>query len=172
MTFNVGDLAIYPLHGLAKVQRIEERAVSGADTTARFYVLEMRDSGTTLMVPTENTSSVGLRAVIDKRAARKVVEILKSDQISVSGGSWNRRHRQYLDKLKSGSVFELAEALRDLTRRQGVRGLSFGERRMLKTARRLVVSELAVARKEEEAEIEEDLNAIMGLEPPVLAPAV
>jgi CarD family transcriptional regulator len=158
LTFRVGDLAVYPAHGVAQVTGIETREISSSKHT--FYILKILDNGMKIMIPTKNAGAVGLRELIRADEVDEVFEILKSREISVEGQTWNRRYREYMEKIKTGSVFEIAEVLRDLQRLKGDKELSFGERKMLDTARTLLVKEIAVATKSNEGNIEERLNRI------------
>ena len=155
-TFRVGDLAVYPAHGVAQITGIETREISSSKQT--FYILKILDNGMKIMIPTKNAGAVGLRELIRADEVDEVFEILKSREISVEGQTWNRRYREYMEKIKT--VFEIAEVLRDLQRLKGDKELSFGERKMLDTARTLLVKEIAVATKSNEGKIEEKLNRI------------
>jgi len=157
-SFHAGDLAVYPAHGVAQVIGIETREISSSKQT--FYILKILDNGMKIMIPTKNAVAVGLRELIRADEVDEVFEILKSREVSVEGQTWNRRYREYMEKIKTGSVFEIAEVLRDLQRLKGDKELSFGERKMLDTARTLLVKEIAVATKSNEGKIEERLNRI------------
>jgi CarD family transcriptional regulator len=165
--FKVGDKAVYPAHGVAEVTGIEQRDIAGKPKA--FYVLKLVESGMRLMVPTDGAARAGLRTVISKKDADKVLEILQSDEVAVDAQPWNRRYREYMDMLKSGSPFEVAKVLRDLYRRKGDKDLSFGERRLLDTARSLLVAELALARKMKAERVEQEICGFFGLPPRVVA---
>lgn len=157
-TFRVGDLAVYPAHGVAQITGIETREISSSKQT--FYILKILDNGMKIMIPTKNAGAVGLRELIRADEVDEVFEILKSREISVEGQTWNRRYREYMDKIKTGSVFEIAEVLRDLYLLRSDKDLSFGERKMLDTARSLLIKELAIAKDCDEQEVEGDLKKI------------
>ena len=144
-TFRVGDLAVYPAHGVAQIVGIETREISANKQT--FYILKILENGMKIMIPTRNAGAVGLRELIRADEVDEVFEILKSREVAVEGQTWNRRYREYMEKIKTGSVFEIAEVLRDLQRLKGDKELSFGERKMLDTARTLLIKEIAVATK-------------------------
>jgi CarD family transcriptional regulator len=167
ITFKIGDKAVYPAHGVAEVTGIENRDIAGKPKA--FYILKLVDSGMRLMIPTDGAARAGLRTVISKKDADKVLQILKSDEIAVDAQPWNRRYREYMDMLKSGSPFEVAKVLRDLYRLKGDKDLSFGERRLLDTARSLLVTELALARKIKEDRVEKEILGIFGLTATVAA---
>lgn len=160
MTFNVGDKAVHPAHGVGEITSIENRDVAGSRRS--FYILKILDTGMTVMVPTDGVDRLGLRAVISKKDAQKVVAILKEDEVAVTSQPWNRRYREYTEMLKSGSPFEVAKVLRDLYRLKGDKELSFGERRLLDQARSLLVTELALARRCKEQRVEQEIESILG----------
>lgn len=149
--FQPGDKAVYPAHGVGEVQSIETREISGSRKT--FYILKILDNGMTIMVPTDNAKTVGLREVIDHDQVEEVFSILKERDIAVDNQTWNRRYREYMEKIKTGSVYEIAEVLRDLSVLKYEKELSFGERKMLDTARTLLVKELAIAQRKDEKQV-------------------
>jgi len=156
--FRTGDKAVYPAHGVGEVLGIESKEISGAKQ--QFYILKILDTGMEIMVPLRNAEAVGLREVISSTEADEVYEILRSKELSVEGQTWNRRHREYMEKIKTGSVFEVAEVLRDLSRLRGDKDLSFGERKVLDTARSLLIKELALAKRRKERDIEKEIDKI------------
>jgi CarD family transcriptional regulator len=113
-----------------------------------------------IMIPMNKVGSVGLREIIGEKEVRKVYSILREKEVSVDSTTWNRRYREYMEKIKTGSVFEIAEVLRDLQRLKTDKELSFGERKMLDTARNLLVKELAIAKSHSEEKIMEELRGI------------
>ncbi|OGP80634.1 MAG: CarD family transcriptional regulator [Deltaproteobacteria bacterium RBG_16_64_85] len=162
MSFKVGDMAVYPAHGVGIIQAIETKSISGGRRES-FYVLRILDTGITIMVPVNNTNQVGLRRIMDSRAVTSVYKILRAREMDVEPKPWNRRYRQYMDKLKSGSPFEIAEVLRNLLLLKGEKALSFGERKMLDTARSLLVKEISLAKAVTEEAVEEDLRRFLNL---------
>ncbi len=161
LSFRVGDKAVYPAHGVAEVTGIETKEIGGSKTS--FYILRILENGMRIMVPTKNVGTVGLRAVVKKAEVKEVYDILKSREVSVDSQTWNRRYREYMEKIKTGSVYELAEVLRDLSLLKNDKELSFGERKMLDTARSLLVKELAIARNTKEEKIDRELAEIFTL---------
>ncbi len=156
--FKVGDNAVYPAHGVTIVKRIDERDIAGRKKS--FYVLEVVETHMTIMVPTDNANAVGLRGIISDDEVRKVYRILKKRDVKIDQTTWNRRYREYLEKLKTGSVFEIAEVLRNLCLLRQDKDLSFGERKMLDQAKGLLVREISLARKEPEQSIEAEITTI------------
>ena len=156
--FKVGDVAVYPAHGVGKIDSIEEREIAG--NRHKFYIMKIIDTGMTIMVPTGNVRSVGLREVINSSEVDIVYDILKERDISINEQTWNRRYREYMDKIKTGSIYEIAEVLRDLMLLRYEKELSFGERKMLDTARTLIVKELSIAQEMAEEDVDEEIDEI------------
>ncbi len=156
--FKVGDIAVYPAHGVAKIASIESREIMGMKQ--KFYILKIMDNGMTIMVPTSNVKAVGLREVIGKEEVDAVYSILRERDIAIDNQTWNRRYREYMDKIKTGSVYEIAEVLRDLSLLRFEKELSFGERKMLDTARCLLIKELAIAQKRDEMKVADEIDKI------------
>ena len=157
-SFSVGDMAVYPAQGVAEVVGIEEKEISGK--AMRFYVLRIVDTDMRIMVPLTKSREVGLRQIIDEEEIEEVFEILREKEVHVDKQTWNRRYRGFMEKIKTGSLFEVAEVFRDLYRLKSTKTLSFGERRMLDTAKNLIVKELSEARKTSEDNMEKELEEI------------
>ena len=158
LQFRVGDKAVYPAQGVAEVVGIEEKEIASQVTS--FYVLKILDSEMKIMVPTAKADQVGLRCVATRAEIEDVMEILRQKEVQVDKQTWNRRYRGFMEKIKTGSLFEVAEVYRDLSRLKSTKTLSFGERRMLDTARNLIVKELSVARNTTESRVESELEAL------------
>src|SRR5687768_18562499 len=156
--FKVGDKAVYPAQGVAEVVSIDEKDIAG--TRQRFYVLRILDTDRKIMVPVSNANAVGLRQVISEQEIREIFDILKERTIGFDTQTWNRRYRGFMDKIKTGSIYDVAEVLRDLYRLKAEKSLSFGERRMLETARALIVKEIAVTRDNSEAKVQAEIEKI------------
>ena len=158
--FKVGDLAVYPAHGVGVIESIESKLISG--TRQDFYIMRILDNEMIIMIPLDNVTSVGLRQVIDAKQVPKIFDILREREIIPDSQTWNRRYREYMEKIKTGSVYELAEVLRDLFILREDKELSFGERKMLDTARSLLVKEISIAKDLDENQVEEDIHTIFG----------
>ncbi|MBA3538379.1 MAG: CarD family transcriptional regulator [Deltaproteobacteria bacterium] len=156
--FSIGDKAVYPVHGVAEVVGLEQRDIGGSQTPV--YLLKILDTGLKIMVPTANAGSVGLRVLISSKQVKEVYSILKSRDIPRDTQTWNRRYREYMEKIKTGSVFEIAEVMRDLSVLRATKELSFGERKMLDTARGLLIKELAIAKGIPEDKLAAEVDAI------------
>ena len=156
--FSVGDLAVYPAHGVGLIEKIESREISGCQQD--FYVMRILDNDMIIMIPINNVENVGLREIIEQAEVPKLYSILKKRNVAIDNQTWNRRYREYMDKIKTGSVFEVAEVYRDLLILKIEKDLSFGERKMLDTARNLLVKEISLAKKVREEQVEKDLDKI------------
>jgi len=156
--FEVGDKAVYPAQGVAEVISIEEKDIAGS--RQQFYVLRIMDTDRKIMVPVRNAAAVGLRQLISEQEIQEIFDILRERTIAFDNQTWNRRYRGFMDKIKTGSIYDVAEVLRDLYRLKTDKQLSFGERRMLDTARSLIVKEIAVSREQTEEQVREEIEAI------------
>jgi CarD family transcriptional regulator len=159
-SFKSGELAVYPAHGVGMITGVEVREVSGEKQ--HFYILKVLDTEATIMVPVNNAMSVGLRKIVKKSLVPKIYDILKDKKdVILDNQTWNRRYRDYTDKIKSGCVMEVARVLRDLYLLKFDKELSFGEKKMFDTAKNLLVKELSIARKVKEDKVEEELYRIL-----------
>jgi len=156
--FVEGDMAVYPAHGVGLIEAIEKQTIGGVDQA--FYVMKILDNDMTIMIPTATSDNVGLRAIISKEEVKKVIEILKERDIKISSQTWNRRYRDYMEKIKTGSVFEVAVVLRDLFLLKVDKDLSYGERKMMDTAKSLLIKELSLARKVDEEKVEQQIESL------------
>ena len=159
LQFHVGDKAVYPTQGVAEIVGIEQKEISGR--SMRFYSLKLIDSGLRILVPVEKAEQVGLRQVVSEGQVLEVFEILAEKDIPVDKQTWNRRYRGFMDKLKTGSLYEVAEVYRDLSRLKAGKALSFGERKMLDAAKSLLLKELSVARGTTELVLETEIEQLL-----------
>lgn len=152
--FNVGDKIVYPMHGAGIIEKIEERAI--LDEKQTYYIIKMPGE-VKVMVPTAKAEEIGVRNIIDKDTAGKVISVLEQDSTEMSL-KWNKRYRDNVEKMKSGDVFEVADIVRNLTFKQKDKGLSTTEKKMLLNARQILVSELVLAGDKQKEEVEELVN--------------
>jgi CarD family transcriptional regulator len=143
MMFNIGDKVVYPMHGAGIIESIEEKEISGEKI--RYYIIKLPMGDMKAMVPLNKVAEIGLRQVVDEAEILKVFEVLKSDTTKMSN-NWNHRYRENMEKIKSGSIFEIAEVVRNLSVRDRQKGLSTGEKKMYENARRILLSELVLAK--------------------------
>ena len=137
-------MAVYPAHGVGVIKAVETKKIGGIDQS--FYILEILDNSMRIMIPTASSKNVGLRAIVGKS--------------ELGTQTWNRRYRDYMEKIKTGSVHEVAVVLRDLFLLSVDKDLSYGERKMLDTAKNLLVKELSLAQETEEAAVSKTIEAI------------
>lgn len=156
--FVVGDKAVYPAQGVAEVVSIDTKEIMGTKQT--FYVLRVLDSDKKIMIPVEKVDNVGLRQIIHDREIDEVYDILRERDVDLNTQTWNRRYRAYVEKIQTGSPFEIAEVLRDLNLLKAYKTLSFGEKKMLDNAKRLLIQELAIAKDATEEAISDELEHI------------
>ncbi len=140
--FQIGESVCYPMHGVGVVEGIEEKNVLGE--TTQYYVLRFFASRLTAMVPVEGAQGVGLRRVIDAQQCERVLQYMHDEPCEESD-NWNQRYRDNLAKLKGGDIFDVADVVKCLKKRDMQKGLSAGDRKMLITARQVLVAELSAA---------------------------
>ncbi|HDI79129.1 MAG TPA: CarD family transcriptional regulator [Desulfobacteraceae bacterium] len=157
--FKTGDLAVYPAHGVGVIEKIETKEVSGCKQD--FYIMRLIDNDMKIMIPTQNVKQVGLRNLIGEEDIPKIISILKNKEPLNGNQTWNRRYREYMEKIKTGSLFEVAEVYRSLLMLKKEKELSFGEKRILDMAKNLLVKEISLARNIEEERVERDLDSII-----------
>lgn len=146
--YKVGDKVVYPMHGAGVIEAIEEKEVLGE--RRQYYILRLPVGDMKVMIPiSDNGNGIGLREVIDDDGVEKVMSILGEESTTMSG-NWNRRYRANLEKIKSGDIYKVAEVVRNLFKRDKEKGLSSGERKMLESARQILLSELVLAVEVEE----------------------
>lgn len=157
--FTIGDMAVYPAHGVGRIESIETRTV-GSDVRQSFYVIRIIDSNMIVMIPTDSTENVGLRSIIESDEVDEIYAILKERNIAIVSQPWNQRYREYMEKIKTGSVYEIARVLRDLYILKEDKALSFGERKMMDTAQNLLIKEISIANQTNEDAVEQSITHI------------
>lgn len=151
MTFQVGDKVVYPMHGAGIIENIEEKEVLG--NKQRYYIMHMPIGDMKVMIPTDHVDEIGLRPVIDQEGVAHVLDILQGSKTKMSS-NWNHRYRANLEKIKSGDICAVAEVVRNLSIREAEKGLSTGERKMLESARQILISELGLAQDQTPEQVE------------------
>ena len=148
--YNIGDRIVYPMHGAGVIESIEEREILGV--VHQYYIVRMPVAGEmTLMLPLDKCDEIGVRDVISKEEASKVLESFRTVEVE-SDSNWNKRHRDNMLKIKSGDIYQVLGVVKELMYRDKIKGLSTSERKMLNNAKQIVVSELvlsAIADKED-----------------------
>ena len=148
--FNVGDKIVCPMHGAGTIDAIEEKDILGEKQN--YYIIKMPGE-VKVMVPISKAGDIGVRSVIDKAEAGKVLEVLEANETEMSN-NWNKRYKENMEKMKSGSIYEVADVVRNLSYKQKEKGLSTGEKKMLNNAKQILVSELVLAEHASENEVE------------------
>lgn len=150
--FNIGDKIVYPMHGAGIIEAIEEKEILGKKR--KYYIMRLPLGDMKVMIPIDNTDNIGLREVISEKEFAMVVDILKGERSKMSN-NWNRRYRANMDKIKSGDIYEVAEVVRNLLLLDRDKGLSTGERKMLNSAKQILISEFSLVRNLNEEQAEE-----------------
>lgn len=158
MLFEVGETVVYPHHGAATIEEIKTRVIKGEEKT--YLKLQVAQGDLTIEVPADNVDMVGVRDVVDEEGLAEVISVLQASDVE-EAANWSRRFKANTEKLASGDVLKVAEVVRDLWRREQVKGLSAGEKRMLSKARQILSSEVALARDIDEDAAEAELDRIL-----------
>lgn len=153
MRLEVGGLAVYPAHGVGRIEALEDRGDGG-----QVLVMRILENGMQITIPASNVGEIGLRPVIKKSAVKEVYKVLKSAVKPARQTNWNRRYRDYMDKIKTGSPFDEAAVLGELLAMRAEKDLAFGERKLLDLVRTLLVKELALAAGQSEGEVLAEIN--------------
>lgn len=156
--FAIGDKVVYPMHGAGIIEAIEEKEFLGQKR--KYYVMHLPLGQMRVMVPLDGVEGSGLRQVIAEEECQQVLDILKDRSVAPCA-NWNHRYRAHLEKIKSGNIFAVAEVVRNLSLREKEKGLSTGEKKMLENARQILISELVLAKGQEEPEIVNLLDQIL-----------
>ena len=158
LNFHIGDKVVYPNHGVGVIEQISSRSIGA--TVEKFYLLHIKASSLKVMVPCHSVGSVGLRRVVRNGEIQKVIDFLSLTETS-SNGDWKDRFRENSERMRTGSLYEVAGVLKNLIALHQAKPLSFREKKMLERARYLLVSELAMARNCEESKVEELLTSAL-----------
>lgn len=153
--FSIGDKVVYPMHGAGIIEAIEEKEILGE--RKRYYVMKMPIGDMKVMIPINNVDCIGIRDVIDRNDADKVFKVLEL-RCDEQSANWNKRYRENMSKIKSGNIFEVAGVVKSLVLRERTKGLSTGERKMLNSAKQILISELVLAKNMKPAEVEDLIN--------------
>jgi CarD family transcriptional regulator len=160
MDFRIGDKVVYPNHGVGIIEEIKSRADNGNDE--QFYMLRIHSNSSLVMVPTANVKSVGLRRIIKKAEVEGLFKLLQEDFFEPEA-DWKGRYKDHSEKMRTGSIFQVAEVLRNLMYLSYKKSLSFREKRMLDRAKQLIVSEIATVRGTNEKAVEDQIDNAMAL---------
>ena len=154
--FRVGDMIAHPMHGAGVIDSIEEKKMNGC--TRLYYILKMPAGGMVVMIPTESTEQIGVRPIVDSDEADALMESIPGINAEMTS-NWNRRYRENMQRIKSGNLIEVARVVKGLMTRDADKGLSTGERKMLHSAKQILISEIVLSKKLTYEEVESRLNA-------------
>lgn len=143
MSFQIGDKVVHPMYGAGILERIVQEKVGGI--LRDYYIMKIPDRSMVVMIPTENSEEIGVRPVIDGEQADRILKEIPKIQVNMTS-NWNHRYRENMERLKSGDLLEVAWVVKGLTQREASRGLSTGERKMLHSARQILISELVMSK--------------------------
>ena len=153
--FSIGDYAVCPGHGVGQILDIEDRELGSI--SKKFYIIKILANGMTVMVPTD--SETGVRPLVNDSEIDEVFKILQDHDIKVDSSTWNRRYREFSNKIKTGSVTEIAEVLRQLFLLKNKKALSFGEKKMLDQCRELLAQEFSLTNKSDKNSVNDKINS-------------
>lgn len=153
--FNIGEKILYPPHGAGIIEGIEERVVLGKKQ--EYYIMKMPSEEMTVMIPIEGCDEIGVRYIIDKDEARKVLEAFRLEPV-ISEDNWNRRQRDNIAKIKTGNIYEVLSVVKALMVRERTKGLSTSERKMLNMSRKIMTSEIVLSGAADMSDVESIMN--------------
>ena len=156
--FQIGDKVAHPMHGAGVIDSIVQRRVAGQ--VQEYYQLKLSVGNMVVMVPTDNTGSIGMRPVVSGAKAEELMTEMEDIEVDMTQ-NWNRRYRENLERLKSGNLLEVARVVKGLRQREGQRGLSNGERKMLHTAKQILISELVLAQSLPYETVESSVDTVL-----------
>ncbi len=156
--FHVGDKIAHPMHGAGIVDSVVQKKVNGI--VREYYILKLPASGMLVMIPTENCAEIGVRPVVERDEADAVIRAIPGIEVDMTQ-NWNRRYRENMLRLKSGDLLEVAKVVKGLMLREGDRGLSTGERKMLHSAKQILISEIVLSQSSSYEEVEARINGAL-----------
>ena len=158
MTFRVGDRIAHPMHGAGVIDSVVKRKING--TERDYYVLKLPAGDMLVMIPVDASAEIGVRPIVDAEEAEKILGSIPGLEIEMTQ-NWNKRYRENMLKIKSGNLLEVAAVVKGLMQRDKERGLSTGERKMLHSAKQILISEIVLSESASYEEVEERLNSAL-----------
>lgn len=156
--FQVGDKIVHPMHGAGVVDSIVSKKVNGV--VREYYILKIPVGGMLVMIPTENSNEIGVRPVMEKEETERLLDAMPEIKVDVTQ-NWNQRYRENMMRIKSGDLLEVARVVKSLMMRDVNRGLSTGERKMLHTAKQILISELVLSQNTSYEDMEARINTAL-----------
>ena len=142
--YQIGDKIVHPMHGAGVIDEIVSKKMNGV--TRDYYNLKLPTGTMMVLIPVDHSDEIGVRPIIDAKRADEIIEILRSIEVDMTQ-NWNHRYRENMIRLKSGDLMEVARVVKSLMLRESARGLSTGERKMLHSAKQILISELVLAKE-------------------------
>jgi CarD family transcriptional regulator len=153
--YNIGDMIAHPLHGAGVIDSIQSREINGC--VREYYVLKIPVGGMEIMIPTETSERIGVRPIIGRDEAESLMDSIPEIDFEITA-NWSRRYRENMERIKSGNLFEVARVVKSLTARDTERGLSAGDRKMLVSAKQILISEMVLSARLSYEEVETRIN--------------
>ncbi len=157
--FKIGDLAVYPAHGVGVIESYKKTVIAGQERS--FLVMTILDNSMTIMIPQDNVEKVGLRKIIAPEKVEELFDILTEKEVTIEGKPWNKRFREYSERIKTGVPTEIAGVLRELVALKNEKGLSFGERKMFENVKSLLTREISIATKNSVESVSKQLTKVL-----------
>ncbi len=158
MTFRVGDRIAHPLHGAGVIESIVTKKINGKDRD--YYVLKLPTGSMQVMVPVDSSDVIGVRPIVDPAQAERIIGAIPGIEVEMTS-NWNKRYRENMLRIKSGDLMEVASVVKGLMQRDRQRGLSTGERKMLNSAKQILISEIVLSESSSYEEVEARLDSAM-----------
>ena len=156
--FQVGDKIVHPMHGAGIVDSIVQKKVNGV--VREYYILKLPMGGMLVMIPVQSCGEIGVRPVVDEQEAERIIAAFPEIEVDTTQ-NWNRRYRENMLRLKSGDLLEVARVIKSLSVRDGERGLSTGERKMLQSAKQILISEIVLSQNSSYEDVEARINTAL-----------
>ena len=156
--FRIGDRIAHPMHGAGVIESIEEKKINGM--TRQYYILKMPVGGMVVMIPTESSEAIGVRPIVDSEMAEAIINSISEIDVEMTQ-NWNRRYRENMQRIKSGNLTEVARVVKGLMERDNDKGLSTGERKMLHSAKQILISEIVLSQNTSYEEVETRINSAL-----------
>ena len=156
--FQVGDKIVHPMHGAGIVDSIVQKKVNGV--VREYYILKLPMGGMLVMIPVQSCGEIGVRPVVDEQEAERIIAAFPEIEVDTTQ-NWNRRYRENMLRLKSGDLLEVARVIKSLSVRDGERGLSTGERKMLHSAKQILISEIVLSQNSSYEDVEARINTAL-----------
>ena len=156
--YQIGDKVVHPMHGAGVIDSIVRKKVAGK--VQDYYLLKLSTGSMMVMIPTEHSDEIGVRPVVSGQEATHILSEMEDIQVDMTS-NWNQRYRENMLRIKSGNLLEVAKVVKGLTYRETQKGLSTGERKMLHSAKQILISELVLAQSMPYEAVEERVNKVL-----------